>query len=106
MKAELIRALLDELVGAQPTSNPHPLEIGKQYFIRTLTYHATGRVTGYRGKFVLLEEAAWIADSGRFSQAIKDHTLSEVEPVGSMGLNTDAIVDFFEWPGPLPTVQK
>lgn len=83
-----------------------PFEIGKSYFIRTVTYHLVGKVTAIKSGFLVLQEASWIADSGRFTQAIKNGTLSEIEPVGDAVINVSAITDAFPWWHTLPTVQK
>ena len=84
-----------------------PFKVGSAYFFRTVTYHITGRVKAIVGKFLVLEEAAWIADSGRFSEAINKGTLNEVEPVGvDMYLNVDSITDAFPWSSKLPREQK
>jgi hypothetical protein len=80
--------------------------VGKKLFIRTVTYHLTGRVTKVIGNMLQLEEAAYIADSGRFMQAIKDGELSEVEPVGDWFVNLGAVTDMGPWNHPLPTEQK
>lgn len=80
--------------------------VGKKFFIRTVTYHMTGKVVKRMGTFIQLEDAAWIADSGRFSQAILNGELDEVEPVGTMWVNLSSIVDFFPWKHKLPTEQK
>lgn len=80
--------------------------IGKKVFIRTVTYHLTGKVIKRIGKFWQLKDAAWIADSGRFMQAIKNGELEEVEPVGEAFVNTDSIVDLYNWKHKLPTEQK
>ena len=80
--------------------------VGQKLFIRTVTYHMTGKVVKRMGAFIQLEDAAWIADSGRFSDAIKNGELSEVEPVGTMWVNLQSIVDFFPWRHKLPTDQK
>ena len=87
-------------------ANELPFEVGKSYFIRTVTYHLTGKVKTIVGKFLVLEDAAWIADSGRFSNAIKKGTLNEVEPVGDAIVNTDSIADAFPWVHALPKEQK
>lgn len=81
-------------------------EIGKAYFFRTVTFYLTGRITGRDGQFLLLEDAAWVADSGRFMQAIKDGKLNEVEPVGDAIINLDSITDAFPWKHNLPKDQK
>ena len=79
--------------------------IGNAYFFRTVTYHVTGRVTGIVGNLITLEDAAWIASSGRFSDAIKKGTLSEVEPTGDCVLNLDTVTDFYPWKHELPNKQ-
>jgi len=58
------------------------------------------------GKFLVLEQAAWIADSGRFMNAILEGKLDEVEPVKECFVNTDTIIDAFVWTHKLPTDQK
>lgn len=84
-----------------------PFEIGGAYFIRTVTYFATGRVKDIVGKFLVLEEAAWIADTGRFSDAMAKGVMREVEPIeGAMFLNTDSITDAFPFTHKLPREQK
>ena len=80
--------------------------IGKSFFIRTVTYHLVGKIEKRLGKFFQLSGASWVADSGRFMQAIKDGTLDEVEPVGVAILNIDSITDMFPWNHKLPTEQK
>ena len=77
--------------------NGIPFKIGVSYFFRTVTYHLTGRVKSVVGKFLVLEDAAWIADSGRFNEFIKEtpSTSLEVEPFGDkeVYLNVDCITD-------------
>lgn len=80
--------------------------VGKKFFIRTVTYHMVGKVEKRMGAFIQLSDASWVADSGRFSNAIKDGTLSEVEPVGTAWVNLSTVVDFFIWNHPLPKEQK
>ena len=62
-----------------------------------MTYHCTGRCVKLIGKFMQLEDAAWIADSGRFMQFIKNGDVDEVEPVETIFVNMDSIVDIFPW---------
>ena len=79
--------------------------IGEKYYFRTVTYHLTGRVTKVIGNLLELENAAWIADSGRFMNAIKEGKLNEVEPVGRAYINIDTVTDIFPWKHPLPEKQ-
>lgn len=71
--------------------------VGQKLFIRTVTYHIVGKVEKVIDGFLKLSDAAWIADSGRFSNAIKEGSLSEVEPVGEAYVSLGSIVDMFPW---------
>lgn len=59
----------------------HPWVVGKKYFIRTVTMHLTGELISVYQQELVLKDAAWIADSGRFNEALKDiNKCNEVEP--------------------------
>lgn len=58
-------------------------EIGKNYLIRTVTMIDTGRLVAVTNQELILEDAAWIADTGRFSDAVKNCAFGEVEPFPS-----------------------
>lgn len=79
---------------------------GEKFYFRTVTYHLTGRVKKVIGSILELENAAWIADSGRFMDCIKKGTLNEVEPVGRAYININSVTDFFPWKHALPETQK
>ena len=79
--------------------------VGEKFFFRTVTYHLTGRVKKVIGSILELEDAAWIADSGRFMDCIKHGKLNEVEPVGRAYLNIQTVTDFFPWKHELPSEQ-
>jgi len=84
-----------------------PFKVGDAYFIRTVTYFATGKVKAIVGSFLVLTDAAWIADTGRFQEAIMKGVLNEVEPVEvDMFVNVNSITDAFEWVHKLPREQK
>lgn len=80
--------------------------VGQKFFFRTVTYHLVGKVKKRIGTFFELENASWVADSGRFMNAIKEGTLDEVEPVGKAWVNLSSMVDFFPWTHKLPEEQK
>jgi hypothetical protein len=67
------------LFGSQP-STQHPYKIGSPYFIRTVTHHLTGRLVAVTEQELVIEDAAWIPDDGRFTDALKSGTFAEVEP--------------------------
>lgn len=80
--------------------------IGKKLFIRTVTYHLVGKVVKRIGNMFELEDASWVADSGRFMNAIKEGKLDEVEPVGQAFVNMNSVVDMFPWVHDLPSKQS
>ena len=86
----------------------HPYKIGQAYLIRTVTMYVTGRLTWVGDKELVVEDAAWIADTGRYADALKDPSvLKEIEPVpGPKIIGRGAIIDVDEWNHPLPKVQK
>lgn len=90
------------------TDNGH-WELGADYFIRTVTHHHTGKLIAVTPNELVLVDAAWIADDGRFADAIAKGTLNEVEPFPA-GLHViigrGSIVDAVRWMHPLPREQK
>jgi len=80
--------------------------VGRKLFIRTVTNYLTGEVKGFVGGFIHLKNAAWIADTGRFSDAIKKGTFNEVEPVEDAFVSIGSIVDMFPWTHKLPREKK
>ena len=61
--------------------NAHaPWCIGQNYFVRTVTHHYTGRLIAVYPLELVLIDAAWIADDGRFMQAVATGNFNEVEP--------------------------
>ena len=94
------------MVNKKDGANVYEKMIGKKWFLRTVTYHLVGKAKSIFGNFIELENASWVADSGRFSDAIKKGTLSEVEPVGTAFVNLESVTDFFPWNHPLTDKQK
>jgi hypothetical protein len=70
-------------------------EIGKCYLIRTVTMIDTGRLVAVTDHEIVLEDAAWIADTGRFADALQKCEFNEVEPfpAGRVIVGRGAIVD-------------
>ena len=83
------------------------LEIGKCYLIRTVTMAYTGRLIGITDEDFVLEDAAWIADTGRYADALATGKVNEVEPYPDRVFVARASrVDAAEWNHPLPREQK
>ena len=98
-----------ELAGLLTTSqSPHPYELGANYFIRLVTHHYTGRLVPVTEHELVLEDCAWIADDGRFAQAVEKGTFNEVEPfpTGAVILGRGAILDATKVVFSLPRSQK
>ena len=101
-KLEALLALA-ELVGDDqepPTRSQFPYM--DKVAIRTVTHYYTGRVTAASERFVLLDEAAWIADTGRWYQFVADGTYNEAEYAGEVAVAIGAIVDVVPWKHELP----
>ena len=105
---ETFEKLKDQLSadGLMKEINNYEDLVGGKFYFRTVTFHLTGEVKKIVGRFAYLKKAAWIADSGRFMEAIKNGTLNEVEPVGDAFVNLDTVTDFFPWTHKLPDTQK
>ena len=84
---------------------------GKNVLVRTVTHYYTGRLAlpdaDQPQGWLRLDDAAWIADTGRFSAALEKGTLAEVEPYpGACYVSAGAVVDVCEWPHELPRKVK
>jgi hypothetical protein len=80
--------------------------VGQKLFLRTVTYHVVGEVTGVLGSMVTLKDASWVADSGRFGKAITTGEMgsgAEVEYLGDAYVNLDSVTDMYPWAHALPT---
>ena len=82
-------------------------KVGENYLIRTVTHIQTGRLTAVGSMELVLEDAAWIADTGRFSDNLKSCSFNEVEPFpeGEVIIGQSAIIDAVRI-GTLPKEQK
>lgn len=55
-------------------------KVGENYFLRTVTHYLTGRLEKITAQDLVLVDAAWIADTGRFHEFLRTGIASEVEP--------------------------
>lgn len=98
---------IQSLLKGPEVSNPY--QVGKNYFIRTVTHHLTGKLVRVTSKELVLLDAAWIADDGRFMNALRDGKLNEVEPFPEnmeVVVGRGAIIDAVVWQHDLPRSQK
>ena len=82
--------------------------IGQNYLIRTVTMIDTGRLVAISDHELVLEDAAWIADTGRFYDALKSLKFNEIEPFpdGIVIIGRGSIIDAVPVTGDLPRSQK
>jgi hypothetical protein len=90
-----------------PIPEGSPWIVGEPYFIRTVTMHLVGRLVAVYDQELLLEDASWVADSGRWHDALITGKLNEVEPFpAAVVVGRGSIVDATVWSHALPTSQK
>lgn len=82
----------------QTPCNDSPWEIGKNYLIRTVTMIDAGKLIAVTSQELVLEDASWIADTGRFMQAVEKAEFGEVEPFpdGKVIIGRGSIIDAVE----------
>lgn len=70
-------------------------DVGKKYFIRTVTHHHAGTLVAIGPQEIVLKDAAWIADDGRLTDALKSGEYNEVElfPRGNVLIGRGSIID-------------
>ena len=82
-------------------------EIGKNYLVRTVTMIDTGKLVAVGTQELVFEDAAWIADTGRFAGSLQTVNFNEVEPFpeGRVIIGRGSIIDAIQIPK-LPREQK
>ena len=82
----------------------HPYPVGQNVFIRTVTMHYTGHLDRVTAGELVLTDASWIADSGRFHVALMNGDLCEVEPfpTGEVIVPRSGVIDVCRWHHALP----
>ncbi|MBP9706797.1 MAG: hypothetical protein KBD78_04085 [Oligoflexales bacterium] len=88
-------------------NSENPYKIGQAYLIRTVTHHYIGIIKWVGEKEFVISSASWIADDGRYHDALKVGSLNEVEPIiGDAIIGRGSIIDAVEWRHACPTEQK
>ncbi|NIQ20347.1 MAG: hypothetical protein GTN95_09255 [Gammaproteobacteria bacterium] len=100
---------LNGLLQNNPTNQSHFYDVGKNYIIRTVTNYYIGKLVAVSEKEILLEKAVWVADTGRFTDALLKGKLDEVElfhPDHPVIVGRGALVDAQIWVHEIPKEQK
>lgn len=106
---DLTLGQLKQLQGVCKQDLDHPYQVEKNYFIRTVTHHFTGKLIKVTKHELVLVDAAWIADDGRFHDAMAKGKLNEVEPYldgQEVIIGRGSIIDACVWGYDLPREQK
>lgn len=98
IEEQLVKTMLGQISGAATVvggQQQHPYKIGSTYLIRTVTMFDTGVLVAVHEHELVLKDAAWIADTGRFSDALKKTEFNEVEPFpdGEVVIGRGSIID-------------
>lgn len=88
-----------------------PYKIGTNYYFALATFAVCGTVRYVGEKEIVLEPAARIFDTGRFTDALEkgfeSETSSEIEPApGQLIVGREAVGEAYEYDHPVPREQK
>lgn len=99
---------LASLFGSNAPASQHPFEIGENYLIRTVTMIDIGRLEWVGDKELVLSSAAWVAETDRWADCLREGKLKEVEPFpdGEVIIGRGSIIDAVIWTKKLPREQK
>ena len=98
----------DSVLPTIPESETYPYIIGEKYYFEQVTKYFTGRLIGLTEKEFILDQCAWIADTGRYAGAMANGSFTEVEPFpdGIVFISRGANVIVRPWGLILPRGQK
>ena len=100
---------INKLTNSNVSSKQHPFEIGANYLIRTVTMIQCGTLVDVFENELILENASWVADTGRFKQAVETGSFDEVEPFPPSQrviIGRNALIDAVKVNFKLPMEQK
>lgn len=86
-----------------------PIQVGQCVLIRSVTQFNVGRILHADSSGILLGEASWVADTGRWGDALLKgfKPVAEIEPyVKPVRVSVNNIMDVTKWRHKLPTKQQ
>ena len=77
--------------------------VGQNVLIRTVTMIQVGHLDAVSPDTLVLSDAAWVADTGRFNEALTSGDVGECEPFpdGRVLVGRGAVIDACLWSAPL-----
>jgi len=102
-----VKELKSMFGGACTPVAEHPYQVGKSYLVRAVTLYYIGILKAVYSHELSFSSASWVADTGRYHDALKTGKLNEVEPIlGDLIIGRGSIVDMVEWSHKPPMEQK
>jgi hypothetical protein len=86
-----------------------PYVVGKAYLIRTVTQINVGVVVSATKDIIVLKDASWLGDTGRFSDCLTkgESIFKEIEKFPTFVImHTGSFIDAAPWNHALPTATK
>ena len=71
---------VSKVANAKKATQNHPYIIGQFYFVQTATLYYCGTLSQVTDNELVLDEASWVADTGRFNEFMKGSKPKELEP--------------------------
>lgn len=85
------------------TPSVSPIRVGQAVLIRTVTHYHVGVIVEINKDHFVLERVSWVADTGRFGEALANGTLAQVEQFpGLVAVSRGSWVDIAPWNHALP----
>lgn len=93
-----LKDLVELLSANKKTKAVSPFTVGECYFIRTVTMYYVGRLKRISGQWLILEDASWICDTGRFHDFLKDGKCNEYEAfIDNIYVPVGSVIDITKW---------
>ena len=92
---------------ASRKKSKNPIAVGNAVLVRAVTLYYTGRIVEITKDEIVIDDACWIADTGRFEIALRTGVVNECEPfIDPVAVGRGAIVDVTLWKHALPRTVK
>jgi len=107
-QAKELAAMVSGCGAVSSPSKRHGFEVGKSYFIRSVTHHYLGTVREITELCVVMDSCVWVADDGRFHKLLQGEwdNNSEREPYPRdrrVQIFFGGMLDAVEWVGEIPS---
>lgn len=93
-----LQGMMEKISGREKAAYSYPL--GSPVIVRTVTMIFVGILSEVTRADLVLTEASWIPETGRWNEMVARGDCKEIEPYqpGPVWINRAALVDFCLWP--------